>query len=249
MNINFADITGQTIPFDAANDTIYVDGFSAAHLSFSSNGADLTIYLGGQWATLLATDFAALGATSFSFENGSIADFGTAADDVVIGSEEADRLDLSRGGADQVDAGFGTDLIVVGAALSADDEIRGGPSRYEWSYEEDVLVVSGAYDSPVALAATTVTGVEKFFFESGTSIDLALADETVGTTGLGHLLLDGSALGQSDRLQIDGSAVSSGWITALGALDPTSLSVPSWETILMVVMAKIRSSAATATIR
>jgi len=131
-----------------------------------------------------------------------MADFtGTSGDDIITGTEDSDFIDVSQGGNDTVNAEGGDDVVYIGAALNKGDHIDGGDGF-------DTLQLDGDYSRGVTFAAATITNIEQIDLAAGHSYHFTLANGNV-TSGA-TLTIDGSLLGSSDSLYLDGSKVKHG---------------------------------------
>jgi len=211
-NIDFGTNLSQTIAFNPAFDTlIFGTSYRASQLSFEQDGADLVVWIGSSWVRLASTSFGSLTSWDFSFSNFSGVRLDTAGNDVLNGSTD-DYLDIRKGGSDTVNAGGGDDTIYAGSGLSSGDVVTGG-SGY------DVLILSGNYATTVTLGATTVTGVETFLVEAGSTIRLALDPATLSSAS--SFYIDASAQLTGDLLYVDGSAVTQSLEVVSGAGNDT----------------------------
>jgi hypothetical protein len=133
--------------------------------------------------------------------------------DVLTGGAGNDLFSLVRGGDDTVQAGLGNDTIRVDGALTTDDAIDGGGG-------DDVVILKGTYGSlvtPLSLTSSTLASVETLRLTGGFDYSLAPTDISSGS-----LAVDATALGATDRLNLDVSdATSSSFVIEGGAGDDT----------------------------
>ncbi len=87
-------------------------------------------------------------------------------------------------------AGSGNDTFILGASLTAADQLNGGPGN-------DTLVLAGDYNRSVNFGATTLTNMESIRLQPGFDYSLGLNNRTVATGG--SLTVDASALGAQDH--------------------------------------------------
>jgi Ca2+-binding RTX toxin-like protein len=122
--------------------------------------------------------------------------FGTAGNDIQVGTPDADIMDYSQGGDDTLHGLEGDDLFLMGAALTAADTIDGGTGN-------DTVVLDGDYD--LTLGATTFANVELLRFFAGHDYTVSLDAATLadGVT----FNVDGSVLGINDLLVFSAAAV------------------------------------------
>lgn len=124
--------------------------------------------------------------------------------DTIIGTTASDVIDATDGGVDHVEAKGGSDVILVGGALTARDTIEG-----EYGFSHNATVdFDGDYSHGLTLNDTTITGVGQLLFEAGHSYKITSADATVGAYQT--LTVNGLNLDSSDRLYFDGSAETDG---------------------------------------
>ncbi|MFN3944115.1 MAG: M10 family metallopeptidase C-terminal domain-containing protein [Allosphingosinicella sp.] len=93
----------------------------------------------------------------------------TPGDDILFGAFANDLFMLQEGGSDEVYGGSGTDGFYFGAALTADDQVDGGPGS-------DQVGLQGDYSSGVTFVASTMVNVEMLVLLSG-------SDTRFGDTG------------------------------------------------------------------
>jgi Ca2+-binding RTX toxin-like protein len=138
---------------------------------------------------------------------------GTRGDDNLDGTSGNDEFLLGQGGNDTVHAGDGNDIIRMGAALNAGDQIDGGNGR-------DVMVLNGDYSAGLVLNADTITNIEVLILDGGHSYNLTMNDGNVATGQ--SLLVKAGSLGSGDQLVFDGSAETDGsFYVVAGAGDDT----------------------------
>ncbi len=132
---------------------------------------------------------------------------GTAGDDNLTGSGNADDFALWQGGSDTVDGGGGNDIFRMGAALDAGDKLDGGTGK-------DAILLNGDYSAGLVLNADTITNIEVMQFAAGHSYNLTTNDGNVAAGGM--LLVKGGSLGAGNTLTFDGSAELDGRFTIIG---------------------------------
>ena len=217
-----------TIDGGAGTDTLVLDGDYSAGLTLGATTVTNVeeIDLSGGHSYNLTTDEAtvatndsltvnasALGAgDALTFDGSAETDgyfviTGGAGDDVIIGGQDGDLIDLSYGGNDTVTLGSTLDIfpneVDMGAALTAADHIDGSAGF-------DIMDLEGDYTGAHAVTfdATTIIDVEVLEFGAGFSYDLTSND---GNLSAGSIMeIDGSFLGVGDSLKFDGSAETDG---------------------------------------
>jgi Ca2+-binding RTX toxin-like protein len=128
--------------------------------------------------------------------------------EILVGTSQADRFDLSQGGDDTVDAGTGDDVLYFGGALTANDTVDGGLG-------EDTVVLQGDYSGGLVLDGSFVNverismfaGTNTNFGDPGTNLydyDLTISDANF-TNGL-QVRINGAALLAGEDFTFDGSA-------------------------------------------
>jgi Ca2+-binding RTX toxin-like protein len=192
------DYSGGVILGAATLTSIETLQFAAGHsYNVTTNDANVA---SGQTLTVDASALGAGDALVFSGAAETDAAFaftGGSGSDTLTGGGGNDSFDLSHGGNDTVQGGAGNDTINAGGALTASDQIDGGSGI-------DTLVFNADYSAGLTLGATTVVNVETFQFSSGHSYALTTNDANVASGQV--LTVDGSALGVSDALIVNGSA-------------------------------------------
>jgi Ca2+-binding RTX toxin-like protein len=128
------------------------------------------------------------------------------ADDTVIGGAQADRFSLLFGGTEWIRGGGGGDVFVVrdiseSPPLDPFDRLDGGAGP-------DMLILDGNYVEGLVLQDDTLVSIETLRFEAGHRYSITTDDGTVASKA--RMAIDGSALGRSDVLILDGSAESDG---------------------------------------
>jgi Ca2+-binding RTX toxin-like protein len=181
---------------------------ATAH-NYNLTTADATVAAGAS----LTVDGSALGSASHLVFNGSAESDGTfviiggASADTLTGGALGDSFDLSHGGNDTAHGGGGNDTFIMGAALTAADNIDGGTGS-------DVVTLNGDYSAGLVFGAATMTNVETLRVTAGHSYTLTTSNATVAP-GTG-LAIDGSALGAGDTLVFNGGAESDGSFSIAG---------------------------------
>ncbi|WP_206185890.1 S8 family serine peptidase [Sphingosinicella sp. BN140058] len=130
--------------------------------------------------------------------------------DLRFGTEGADRIEMTRGGADRVSGGGGDDVFAFAAAFDAADRIDGGAGA-------DTLTLEGRYvgASALDLTAAQLVDVETLvLLGGGTAYALTTVDANV--IGAAVLTIDASDLAPGETLDFDGSAERDGRFVATG---------------------------------
>jgi prepilin-type processing-associated H-X9-DG protein len=138
-----------------------------------------------------------------------------AGNDTLFGNDGADSIDLSDGGNDTATGGLQSDTFIMGAALTASDNIDGGIGS-------DIVVLNGDYSSGVTFTATTITNVEVLKLVAGHGYSLTLDDGNVASGAA--LTIDGSALGPTTALIVSGTAEHDGQLLLTGGMGNDVLS-------------------------
>lgn len=118
---------------------------------------------------------------------------GTADNDSIVGTEAGDDFHLEQGGEDIAIGQGGIDVFYFGAAFSAGDQISGGAGR-------DFLVLDGDYSTGLTFAKHQLKSISDIYLTAGHSYALSGLDHVRG-----DLRIDGSELGTTDVVSIDGS--------------------------------------------
>jgi Ca2+-binding RTX toxin-like protein len=131
-------------------------------------------------------------------------------DDTINGGGSADNIDCSQGGHDTALGGSGgnNDKFIFGAAFDSLDRIDGGAGI------KDIVTLAGNYSAGVAFGATTMVNVEQIVLAAGFSYNFTTADATVAAAA--SLTIDGSRLGPSDTLTVNGAAEGDGLLILNG---------------------------------
>ncbi|HYG46358.1 MAG TPA: Calx-beta domain-containing protein, partial [Allosphingosinicella sp.] len=128
--------------------------------------------------------------------------------ETLVGTPQADSFDLSQGGDDTVTLLAGNDIVYFGGALTADDNVDGGPGT-------DTIVLQGDYSAGLTLDGSVV-GIENIsmlagnntaFGNPGTSLydyDLAIDDVNFAAGVVARI--NGGALLADEDFTFDGSA-------------------------------------------
>ncbi|MEG3179550.1 beta strand repeat-containing protein [Sphingomonas sp. LT1P40] len=131
---------------------------------------------------------------------------GTASDDTVGGTGNADVYDLSQGGDDSVSGGDGNDAFFFGAAFTGADRVNGGAGT------NDQVALQGMYVGGAALVleAATLTGVEVVTLLGGgfNRYDITTVDGNVPAGGV--LTFFGTNLGATNDFTFNGAAETDG---------------------------------------
>jgi VCBS repeat-containing protein len=110
-------------------------------------------------------------------------------------------------GANDLTGGAGTNDFIMGANLTASDEINGGTGITS-------VHLNGDYSGGLTFTSTTMVNVDAIALTAGHSYDLVLNSATIGS---GHTMtIEGSSLGASDNMTIDGSALTTGTLVIVG---------------------------------
>jgi Ca2+-binding RTX toxin-like protein len=156
-------------------------------------------------AQTLTVDGSALGSGNTLTFNGAAE---TSSGYTVKGGAGNDSLTTGAGndtvtanaGNDIVKTGVGTDTIVMGANLTAADQIDGGTGT-------DAVTLSGNYSAGVTFAANTMVNVETLTLGTGFSYNLTTDNATVASGQT--LAVNGSALASGNTLTFNASAETS----------------------------------------
>ncbi|HEY1707867.1 MAG TPA: calcium-binding protein [Rhizomicrobium sp.] len=222
------------------NDTLFITGDYSAGLTFASDSLSsveyLTLGAGFNYkltvgeGNLVTTpdngeafhvDASALGAANTLNVNlSAIADQGIyvtggAGNDIIFTGNYANSVDLTAGGNDTVRGGIGLDYIYMGGTLTAADKINGGGGPF------DTIFLSGDYSAGLVFGATTLTNVRTMNLAGGHSYKLIFNDAMIAKGG--SMTFDGSALGASDKLTLNGSAEKNGAMTFLAGAGTNTL--------------------------
>ena len=128
---------------------------------------------------------------------------GTASDDTISGSSQADTFDLTQGGDDFADGKKENDYFDLGAAFTADDTLVGGLGS-------DTLDLDGDYSTTVTLLASTLSGIETINLETGNDYRLAFDDANIAAGT--QLTIGASGLGGFDGARITATSETDGWV-------------------------------------
>ncbi|HTK76129.1 MAG TPA: calcium-binding protein [Gemmataceae bacterium] len=153
--------------------------------------------------------------------NGFFTFFAGPGNDVLTGGNtvggSCDFFFLQAGGNDIANGGGGSDDFLMGGALTAADQIDGGPGG-------NVMVLDGDYSAGVTFNATTVQNISLLWLNGGHSYKLITADSTVAagqTLDVNFPILSGPGitgpLGPGDSLYFDGSAETDGSFIVAGS--------------------------------
>jgi serralysin len=151
---------------------------------------------------------------------------GTAGNDIVYGLGGNDWIHLHHGGNDTVYGGDGNDVIFYRGTLTPADTIDGGAGI-------DQIVFQGNYSAGLTLW-TGIVAIESYAF-------LSAADNRFGGGGAGpynfsivtinetvpagqNFAFDGSGLGTTETMTIDGAAETDGALSLYGGWGPDTLS-------------------------
>jgi len=119
----------------------------------------------------------------------------------LIGRDPHDTSSGKSGGTDSFSGGSGNDNFVMGANLTAADQIDGGTGT-------DRVALAGDYSAGLTFSATTVVNVEYLSLAAGFDYKLTMNNATVTA---GHTLtVQAGQLGASDTLTFDASNDTSG---------------------------------------
>ncbi|WP_395015569.1 beta strand repeat-containing protein [Dongia sp.] len=174
-------------------------------LDDATNGSGLTVNA----AALAAANALTLdGAAELS---AALTAIGGAGNDVITGGAGADKI-TSGAGVDTLNGGAGSDSFTLAANLTAADQINGGA-------DADTLSLNGNYSAGIVFNATTLVNVETITVADGNSYKFTLND----ATNAAGLSIDGSLLGATRVLTIDGAAETGASLTATGGNGNDSL--------------------------
>ena len=232
----------------AGNDAVSLNGNYSAGLVFGADvmtnvemlvlGAGfnykLTTNDQGIGVARLTVDASQLGASNHLVFDGSAEQvggffsvIGGAGDDTITGGNVAgtscDFFYLQQGGNDTVNGRGGSDVFLMGGALTAADRINGGA-------DSDLLILDGDYSAGVTFNATTLRNVEAIAINPGHDYKLTTVDATVasGSTLFVNFPIVGPGitgrLGVGDTLYFDGSAETDGNFSLTGG--------PSGDTLI-----------------
>ncbi|WP_166038189.1 Ig-like domain-containing protein [Sphingosinicella sp. YJ22] len=133
---------------------------------------------------------------------------GDSGDNVLTGTPQADTFVVGQGGNDTISALAGNDILYFGGALTADDNVTGGP-------DVDTIVLQGDYSGGLVLDGS-ITGIERIsmlagsntaFGDPGTNLydyDLTIDDANFAA-GL-QVRINAAALLAGEDFTFDGSA-------------------------------------------
>ncbi|WP_459856227.1 beta strand repeat-containing protein [Dongia sp. agr-C8] len=207
----------------AGNDTVTLSGSYGAGVVFSAttltNVETLTLAAGNSYkftlddatnGTGLTVNAAALAATAVLTLDGSaeisaaLIVTGGAGNDVITGGAGADVI-TAGGGIDSLSGNAGADSFILGGSFTAADQIDGGA-------DQDKLSLNGNYAAGIVFNATTLANVETITVADGNSYKLTLND----ATNAAGLSIDGSLLGATRVLTVNGAAETSASLAATG---------------------------------
>lgn len=135
---------------------------------------------------------------------------GTAGDDVQDGTSGDDTFDFAQGGNDTLNGLEGDDTFLMGAKMTGADRIDGGDGF-------DTLVLNGNYASyggALEFDRNTISGIERITLVAGNSYELQIDAKNVRPQE--WLTIDGTALGQSNFLEVFTRVSASGHFVILG---------------------------------
>ena len=137
---------------------------------------------------------------------------GTAGDDIITGSSQADNFYLTQGGDDAADGKRGDDYFDLGAAFTADDSIVGGEGS-------DYLALNGDYKTDVVFTATTISGIDVITMQAGENYRLVLDDANIAAGET--LFIAASGLGARDGARVTATGETDGqvWFNGGGGDD------------------------------
>ncbi|QAY75822.1 M10 family metallopeptidase C-terminal domain-containing protein [Sphingosinicella sp. BN140058] len=135
---------------------------------------------------------------------------GTAGNDTLVGSGNADRFLLQQGGDDRASGGAGSDLFVFGAKWNARDSVDGGAGR-------DTVQLTGKYD--YHFEDNQLTGIERLLLIGGPTgvalnYHLDMADGNVAAGA--RLLVDARDLVRTETLTFNAAAEQDGSYEVFG---------------------------------
>ncbi|MBV9692268.1 MAG: VCBS domain-containing protein, partial [Alphaproteobacteria bacterium] len=168
--------------------TYAVDGGSTVTVVVTINGVDSNDVL--------------IGTSGNDTINGGIGDDIFYDDNGTLSTRDPHDLSAGKsGGTDTFNGGSGNDAFVMGANLTAADQIDGGTGT-------DRVVLAGNYSAGVTFTSTTMVNVETLTLGAGFSYHLTMNDATVAAGQT--LTVQAGQLGASDTLYFDTSADVSG---------------------------------------
>ena len=126
---------------------------------------------------------------------------GTAGNDNLLGTADADTFNISLGGTDAVTGADGDDVIVAGAAFDALDQINGGQGH-------DRLELLGDYSGGITFTISTLKNVEEIKLGAGFSYELKTHESAVANGA--SLKFDAYSVGAGKTVHINGSGETNG---------------------------------------
>ncbi|QAY77742.1 calcium-binding protein [Sphingosinicella sp. BN140058] len=214
------------------------DPFGSGYARIVKSGSDTLVEFdrdgrGGIWGFQTIFVLAGVNPTTLTVDNLGYtvnALSGTAAADVVVGTERDEVFDLAQGGADQISGGGGGDLIYFGASYGAGDIVNGGAGI-------DSLSLQGSYGSatPLSLTGSSIQGIEVLVLMSNTDLrfanpgmstspsqyTLVMQDNLLATGGT--LQIDGRGLTAAETLSVDAAAEATGAYAMFGGASADTL--------------------------
>ncbi len=200
INVVGALSTGDKIDGGSGSDTVHFDGNYSAGVVFSAttmvNVETWTFNSGNTYNITTADATVAAGATLTvqAFAGNSL---------TLDASAETD-------GSYHITGTNGSDLVVFGTGISANDQFDGGAGS-------DTLEFTGDFSAGYTLAAGLMTNVETLKVAAGHSYNVATVDANVASGA--SLTVDGSALSGGDALTFNGSAETNGAFSVIGSAD------------------------------
>jgi len=134
---------------------------------------------------------------------------GTAGDDTISGTTGNDSFNMTQGGTDHVSGLAGNDLVNFGATFDTTDTFDGGDGV-------DTLKLDGDYSGSheIFMQPGQLTSVETVLLTAGHSYTIATFDGMVAAGK--EIIIDGSALGASDVMNIQGQLETDGTLEEKG---------------------------------
>jgi hypothetical protein len=205
-----------TVHAGGGNDIVFAGGsFTAADAIDGGSGHD-TLEL-----NLVADLTATFGAATLTNVENLVVEGGHSVnltlDDATVGAGATLRIDASGSSLVTIDALAETDgyLDVIGSAGATDYVAIGSEAVLAGSHIDggagtsDALYITGDFSDGFTFSDDTMKNIESLRLGGGHSYDLTIGDANVGNLGLS---VDPGALGKTDKLIFDGSAVTHGGI-------------------------------------
>ena len=207
----------------SATTIVNVEEFDFTHgnsYSIRTNDKNISATVSNSWGVSLFANGADLGANdSLTFDasaekNGTVAMFGGAGNDTLIGGHQADQFYLPAGGTDSAAGNDGDDYFsfvdwMLGEfparAMTAADHVDGGAGND--------TVEFGATTN-LTMTATTMVNVENLYLDAGAHYTITTNEATVAAGQ--SLTVYGNELGATDKLVFKGGAEHDGTFQIYG---------------------------------